>query len=421
MSGHASYAQPVSLEVNAQKFEPLPIAIPDFQSNAPKIAIDIKNIVENNLKNSGLFRVIPSTSYLEKPQIGQVPNFENWRPLGAAALLVADVQLNDNKTLQLSFRLWDSFTGQQLFGQKLSGQIFSLRRLAHKMSDAVYTQLTGEGPYFDSKIIFIDETGSKKRRRKRLAIMDQDGANMRYLTPKNEYVLSPRYSMRAQRVVFTTLNKSGSSLHLMDPSTGARERIIQYRNKMVFSPALSPDGQKIAMSVENGGNTDIYIYNIATRRMYPLTSGFSIDTSPSFSPDGQQIVFNSDRGGAQQLYTMSINGGQPKRISYGSGRYATPVWSPKGDKIAFTKMSGGNFSIGIMSPDGTNERILASSFLDEAPSWAPNGRSVVFFRQMAGVRGQSALYKVDISGFIPEQRVKTPHYASDPSWSPLLN
>ena len=412
-------ANPTELEVNAQRFSPMPIAVPAFNGADAGLSAKMREILVNNLQESGLFQVVNPSSYLEKPALNQVPDPANWQHLRVAALVVAEVTKIGND-INLAFRLWDSSTGQQLFGQQFKGNQNVSRRLAHKMSDAVYTQLTGEGPYFDSQIVFVDEAGPKSRRLKRLAVMDQDGANVRYLSSRNEYIMNPRYSAKAQRIVFTTLGKSSSALHLMDPSTGRREKLIEYQDRMAFSPALSPDGQNVALSVESAGNTDIYIYNIPTRRMYALTSGFSIDTSPSFSPDGQMIVFNSDRGGSQQLYTVSVSGGTPKRISYAAGRYATPVWSPKGDKIAFTKMGGGKFSIGTISTDGSNERILASSFLDEAPSWAPNGRSLVYFRQVPGASGKTALYRVDISGYVPERRVSTPQDASDPAWSPLL-
>lgn len=407
------------LEVSASRFEPMPIAIPYFHGNNQQIADKIREIIANNLQNSGLFRVVPPQSYISQPAINEMPQFENWRPLGVAAIVVGDVSVTGGNIV-VSFRLWDTGTGQQVIGQQFAGNNSIVRRLGHKVSDAVYTQLTGEGPYFDSQIVYVDEAGPKKSRMKRLAVMDQDGANVRYLTSNNEYILTPRYSAKAQRVVFTTLDKKGSALHLMDPSTGRRERLIYYPNRMVFSPALSPDGQNVAMSIENNGTTNIYMYNIATKHMYKITSGFAIDTSPSFSPDGTQIVYNSDMGGTQQLYVTSVSGGSPRRISYGSGRYATPTWSPKGDKIAFTKMQGGKFSIGVMTPDGGNEKVLASSFLDEGPSWAPNGRSVVFFRQIAGISGQTNLYQVDISGYIRERKINTPRDGSDPSWSPLL-
>lgn len=415
----SAQAAPVELTVNAQKFEPMPLAIPDFHGNNPQIAQRIRDVVVRNLENSGLFHIVPVESYLAKPALNSAPNFENWKPLGAASLIVGDVQLSGNQ-IHFSFRVWDVYGGQQITGQQFKGSTSILRRLGHKTSDVIYSALTGEGPYFDSQIVFIDESGSKNNKRKRLAVMDQDGQNVRYLTNRKEYILSPRYSAKAQRIVFTTLGRDGSALHLMDPSTGRREKLLSYPNRMVYAPSLSPDGEYVAMSVENIGNSDIYVYHIPSKRIYQVTSGYSIDTSPSFSPDGQMIVFNSDRGGSQQLYTVPTGGGQAMRISYGDGRYATPVWSPKGDKIAFTKMKSGKFSIGTMSVDGSHERILASSFLDEAPSWAPNGRSLIFFRQQAGSRGQSALYSVDISGYLPERRVPTPRDASDPSWSPLL-
>jgi len=412
------------LTVSAEKFQPMPIAIAEFTVSNPeynKTARLIKKIIANNLSGSGLFNIIPSASYLEKLTVDTVPTPENWRPLGVAAILVGHVSVGVNGQIEVSYRLWDAGGEGQLYSEKLSADPAIKRRLGHKISDKIYTELTGEAPYFDSQIVFVDETGTKTNRRKRLAIMDQDGGNMRYLTSSSEYILTPRYANNKHRIVFSTLNKASSAIHYMDPTTGRREKIIAFRGKMVFAPSLSPDAKKIAYSIENNGNTDLFVFNIITRRSKRLTSGFSIDTSPSWSPDSQKIVFNSDRGGSQQLYIVSASGGSPSRISYGKGTYATPIWSPQGDKIAFTKIRGGRFSIGIMSPDGSAERILSSSFLDEAPSWSPNGRYLVFFRQQPGSRGHTMLYKVDVSGYTKELMIKTPRDASDPTWSPLLN
>ncbi len=411
------------LDVTAQKFEPMPLAVAEFTVSNPEytsIANDIRLIIANNLANSGLFRIIPKEAYIEKLTIDMPPTPDNWRPVGVAAIIAGHVSVGVNGQIEVSYRLWDAGGQGQLFAEKLSGAPSIKRRLAHKVSDSVYTKLTGEGPYFDTQIIFVDETGTKRDRHKRLAIMDQDGGNLRYLTAQNEYILTPRYAHNVHRIVFSTLDKNSSAIHYMDPTTGRRERIISFKGRMVFSPSLSPDGRLIAYSIESDGNTDLYVFNISTRQSRRLTSGFSIDTSPSWSPDGTQIVLNSDRGGSQQLYVMPTAGGEPKRISYGSGQYATPVWSPKGNKIAFTRFTGGQFAIGIMSPDGSGEKILASSFLDEAPSWSPNGRYLVFFRQQPGARGQTSLYKVDIAGYTREVSIKTPQDASDPTWSPLL-
>lgn len=411
------------LTVSAQKFEPMPIAITDFTVSNPEyvpVAAEIRKIITNNLVDSGLFRLVDRNAYISKLTIDKQLDPDNWRPLGVAAVLVGHIGVGINGQIEASYRLWDAGGQGQLFGEKLTADRRIYRRLAHKISDGVYTKLTGEGPYFDSQIIFVDESGSKANRRKRLAIMDQDGGNLRYLTSENEYILSPRYASNMHRIVFATLNKTSSAIHYMDPTTGRREQIIAFNGKMVFAPSLSPDGNLIAYSIESGGNTDLYIFNILTRKSRRLTAGYAIDTSPSWSPDSKHIVFNSDRGGSQQLYVTPSSGGEIKRISFGTGTYATPVWSPKGNKIAFTKISKGRFSIGIMSTDGSNEKILASSFLDEAPSWSPNGRYLVFFRQSPGARGRTILYKVDISGYTSEIAIQTPRDASDPAWSPLL-
>jgi TolB protein len=420
LSAHAR----TELDVAAQQFKPMPIAISDFTFSNPEyrsIAFEIRNIIANNLTSSGLFQIIPSATYIETLTIDSVPNAENWRLTGAAAIVVGHVGVGGNGQIEVSYRLWDAGGQGQIHSQKLSASPSIKRRLAHKVSDGIYSKLTGEDPYFDTQIVFVDEFGSKLNRQKRLAIMDQDGGNLRYLTSNNEYILTPRYANNKHRIVFSTLNKSSSAVHYMDPTTGRREQIISFRGRMVFAPSLSPNGNLIAYSIETAGNTDLYVFNIATRQSKQLTSGFSIDTSPSWSPDGSQIVFNSDRGGSQQLYVTSLQGGEPRRISFGTGNYATPIWSPKGNKIAFTKIKGGQFSIGIMSPDGESEKILSSSFLDEAPSWSPNGRYLVFFRQSPGRTGRTLLYKVDISGFTKEIILRTPRDASDPAWSPLLN
>ncbi|MFT6071795.1 MAG: TolB protein [Alphaproteobacteria bacterium] len=412
------------LDVVAQKFQPMPIAISEFTISNPEyahIARDLRTIIANNLDGSGLFKVVSKNAYIEKLTIDTPPNPENWRPVGVAAIIVGHVGVGVNGQVEVSYRLWDAGGQGQLFSEKLSSDPAIKRRLAHKVSDSVYAKLTGEEPYFDTQIVFVDETGSKIDRRKRLAIMDQDGGNLRYLTSTNEYILTPRYAYNKHRIVFSTLNNASSAIHYMDPTTGRRERIISFKGKMVFAPSLSPNGDLIAYSIEDSGNTDLHVFNIATRKSKRVTSGFSIDTSPSWSPDGKKIVFNSDRGGSQQLYVMSATGGEAKRISYGAGQYATPIWSPKGNKIAFTKIKGGRFSIGIMSVDGSSEKILSSSFLDEAPSWSPNGRYLVFFRQQPGRKGRTMLYKVDISGYTPEVAIKTPQDASDPAWSPLLD
>ena len=319
----------------------------------------------------------------------------------------------------VKFRVYDVFAGQELGkGLQLAGTRAGWRRMAHKVADQVYTRITGEGGYFDSRVVYVSETGPKDNRKKRLAIMDYDGANNQFLTDSSAIVLAPRFSPTGDRVLYTSYETGFPKIYVLDVASVGR-RVLESRDgTMSFAPRFAPDGRKVVFSLESGGNTDIYLMDVATGAEQRLTNAPSIETAPSFSPDGSQIVFESDRSASQQLYVMSANGGEPRRISAGPGRYGTPVWSPRGDLVAFTKQSKGRFHIGIMRTDGTGEKLLTASFLEEGPTWAPNGRVIMFTRETQGTDGQSSLYSVDISGR-NLQRVRTEGGASDPSWSPL--
>jgi TolB protein len=291
--------------------------------------------------------------------------------------------------------------------------------MAHKVADQVYARITGEGPYFDSRVVFVSESGPKDNRAKRLAIMDYDGANVQYLTDSSTIVIAPRFSPDGNRILYTSFTSGFPRIYEMDLGSVQSRSLEEQPGTMTFAPRYAPDGQTVVFSLEQGGNSDIYAMNSRGGGAARLTSAPSIETAPSYSPDGSQIVFESDRSGTQQLYVMSAGGGEPVRISNGAGRYGTPVWSPRGDLIAFTKQHQGRFHIGVMRTDGSEERLLTSSFLDEGPTWAPNGRVLMFTRQGAGASGEPALYSVDISGRNLRQ-VPTEGPASDPAWSPLL-
>ncbi|MHB8529411.1 MAG: Tol-Pal system beta propeller repeat protein TolB, partial [Caulobacteraceae bacterium] len=345
------------------------------------------------------------------------PVFDSWKAINAQALLTGAVVSDADGRLRVDFRLWDIYAGEQLLGLQFSSTPENWRRVAHKIADAVYEKLTGEKGYFDTRVVFVADSGTRLKPVKRLAIMDQDGANPSYLTNGAYLVFTPRFSSSSQEITFMALRPTGSSLYLFNIETGRQESLGHFEG-MVFAPRFSPDGRKVAFSVEKAGNTDIYLMDLGSHATRRLTTDPAIDTSPSFSPDGGQIVFNSDRGGSPQLYIMSAGGGGAHRISFGSGRYTTPVWSPDGKLIAFTKQEGQEFHIGVMRPDGSEEKILTTSFLDEGPAWAPNSRVIMFSRQNRG--GPSRLWTVDVSGRAA-QPAPYPLPASDPAWSPLLN
>ena len=407
----------VEIDINQGNIEPLPIAITDFISS-DGIGAQISGVIANDLSSSGLFAPIGKGAFIEKVSNPDVaPRFEDWRVINAQALVIGRVVEEGDGRLRAEYRLWDTFAGEQMAGEQYFTNRDNWRRVAHIIADAIYRRLTGEKGYFDTRVVFVSESGPRDARVKRLAIMDQDGANVRYLTRGDDIVLTPRFSPTRQEITYMDFAGGEPKVYLLQLETGQRELVGDFPG-MTFSPRFSPDGQQVVMSLEQGGNANIYSMDLRTRRTTRLTNSNAIDTSPSFSPDGSRVVFESDRGGRQQLYVMGAGGGEPQRISFGNGSYSTPVWSPRGDLIAFTKQSGGQFSIGVMRPDGSGERILTTGFHNEGPTWAPNGRVLMFFRQAAGAGGPQ-LYSIDLTGR-NERQIPTPEFASDPAWSPLL-
>ncbi len=410
------------LQVTEGNVAPLPIAIPNFVAGSPadgEVGVGVAQVITNNLKRSGLFAPIDQAAFIEKiVNIDAAPQFQSWKTINAQALVTGRMTRQGDGRLKAEFRLWDVTSGQQLTGQQYFTSPEYWRRIAHIISDQIYERLTGDKGYFDSRVVFVDETGAKERRVKRLALMDQDGANVRYLTRGSDLVLTPRFSPSTQEITYMEFGQGDPRVYLRNIETGQSEIVGNFPG-MSFAPRFSPDGQRVIMSLQQGGNSNLFVMDLRSKSTTRLTDTPAIDTSPSYAPDGTRICFESDRGGKPQIYVMPATGGAAQRISFGEGSYSTPVWSPRGDYIAFTKQGAGQFSIGIMKPDGSGERILTSGFHNEGPTFAPNGRVLMFFRDPGGNSGPS-LFTVDISGR-NEQRVPTPGFASDPAWSPLLS
>ena len=424
LASPAARAQ-LQIDVTSANVDPLPIAVTDIHGETrttQELGEEIASVIRGNLTRSGLFRVIDQRAYLEEPADIQVrPNFANWRTIQAQALVAGNVRIENDGRLRTEFRLWDVFAGSQLTGLVYFTSPENARRIGHIISDAIYKRLTGEEGYFDTRIVYVAESGPPDRRVKRLAIMDQDGFNHRFLTDGANLVLTPRFSPTQQVVTYMSYFQNQPRVYLYNIDTGQQEILGDFPG-MTYAPRFSPDGEKVLFSMAQDGNSDVFTMDLRTRVTRRLTRNLAIDTSPSMSPDGDRVTFNSDRSGSQQIYTMNADGSDIQRISFGDGRYATPVWSPRGDLIAFTKLKGGRFFIGVMRPDGTGERILTESFLDEGPTWSPNGRVLIFFRQVPGSddgRGGSVrLWSVDLTGRNLRE-VPTPMDASDPAWSPL--
>ncbi len=401
--------------------EPMPIALPDFSAARPEdreLARRLTGVVVSDLTGTGLFRRIPQEAYISVPAgVDSRIRFSDWKAVNARALIAGSLQ-SAGSAVEVNFRLFDVFAEAELGkGVRFTAGAGNWRRVAHKIADSIYQRITGELPYFDSRVAFISESGPKGNRLKRLAIMDYDGANVRPLTDGSAIVLAPRFSPDGSLLIYTSYETGVPSVFLLNLRSGVEQSILQSA-EMAFAPRFSPDGGKVVLSLTMGANTDIYEVEIGSRRIRRLTSSAAIDTAPSLSPDGKWLAFESDRSRTQQIYVMRVDGGTPRRISFGEGRYGTPVWSPAGDYIAFTKQRRGRFHIGVMRADGSEERILTSSFLDEGPTWSPNGRVLMFSRETPGPSGGPSIYSVDLYGRNLRQ-VRTPQFGSDPAWSPL--
>ena len=413
------------VEVRA-RIDPIPIAIPAFaggDGEAQRLGNDIAGVITNNLARSGLFRAIDPQAFIGQ-QTGDVPVFANWKGIGAQALVTGRVESQGGNKVRVEFRLWDVLPGQQIQGTAYSTESVNWRRIAHIISDVIYERLLGEKGYFDTRIVYVAGSGPRDRRVKRLAIMDQDGENNSFLTDGTWIAKTPRFHPSQDKVAFMSYQNNRPRVYMFDLDT-KRQSVLGEFNGMTLSPRFAPDGNSVIMAQSTpGGNADIYTVDLASRRASRLTNSGSIDVSPCFSPDGTQIVFNSDRGGDQQLYVMNADGSGQKRISFGNGRYATPVWSPRGDLIAYTRLFQNTFAIGVMRPDGSGERILSESYYVEGPTFAPNGRVIMFWRETPardnrGTGFSARLVSVDITGF-NERQIPTPTDASEPSWGPLL-
>ncbi|MCG8442829.1 MAG: Tol-Pal system beta propeller repeat protein TolB [Caulobacterales bacterium] len=422
-AGFAPAAAQLRIDITAATQKPLPIAIPDFLgagAQEERIGADLATVIANNLTRSGLFGPVDQSAFIERIQdIDVQPRFQDWRLVGADALLVGGVDIDDQGRLNVAFRLWDLTVQQQLVGLRIQTTPDNWRRVAHQVSDAIYERLTGETGYFDTRIVFIAESGPKTNRLKRLAIMDQDGANPSFLTDGPHLVLTPRFSPTNQQITFLSYGSGQPQVYLFNIETGRREVLGDFPG-ITFAPRFNPAGTGVIFTLEEDGNSDIWTMDLRTRQRQQLTRDPAIDTSPTYEPNGRRITFNSDRGGEPHIYVMNANGSNAQRISFGRGRYSTPVWSPRGDLIAFTKSIRQTFYIGVMRPDGTGERILTDGYFVEGPTWSPNGRVLMFTKETRGQQSRSEIISIDLTGF-NERRVPTPGDGSDPAWSPLLD
>lgn len=429
-----------TIEITKGSRQAYPIAIPDFadpDNETNGLAQQISEVIRSDLASTGLFSLVDPAAFIQRDlDLNVQPRFEDWRIIRANGLVVGQAAINRDGRLLVSLRMWNIVTGDQYDIRGTKGRNYvvdveSWRRSAHKIADDIYSRLTGGEGYFDSRIVFTAESGPATDRTRRLAIMDSDGENFRYLTQGESEIITPRFSPTEQVITYMAYEGEfrRARVYLFNLENG-RQEVLGRFNGITYAPRFSPDGQSVILSEARNGNSDLYMVDLATLQTRRLTDHPAIDTSPSMSPDGKRITFTSDRGGSGQIYIMNTDGSPltcPSggrdtacRITFGRGTYFTPVWSPRGDLIAFTKLRGGKFYIGVIGVDGKGERILTESpYLDEGPTWSPNGRVIAFFRE-SSPGGGPKLWTIDLTGDNLKQ-LDTPTDASDPAWSPILS
>ncbi len=398
---------------------PTPQPVPTPAGDTAQLGRSVAEVIAADLRSTGLFTPLGPVGVRAYPYPEAAsPFYAEWRNAGASALVSGYVEARPDGRITVGCYLHDVTAGRELTHQGFAVAATEWRRAAHKCADTIYSRLSGEQPFLDTRVVYVAETGPKNNRLKRIAIMDSDGSNHRYLTTGKATVVTPRFSPRGDKLVYMSYQGRMARVYVLDVASGA-ERLLVPGRVTTFAPRFSPDGRDIVFSMASGGNTDLYVVGATGGTPRRLTATPGADTSPSYSPDGRQIVFESDRSGTQQLYVMDADGSNQKRISFGGARYASPVWSPRGNQIAFTRIGGGAFRIGVMSPSGGGEKTLTDAWQDEGPSWAPNGQFVMFHRTARG-SGEATLYAVSVNGGRP-RILPTPLGGSDPSWSPLQN
>ncbi|MDA0939118.1 MAG: Tol-Pal system beta propeller repeat protein TolB [Proteobacteria bacterium] len=409
------------IDINQGNTNPIPIAINNFDGvnvRSAHIAKRILDVAKQDLISTGLFNLIDDNAFLEHVHVDSIPNFSNWRKINASIIIIGLVDTTDDGKLTLQFKIWDSYNEKSIGGMQYNTHENGWRRVAHKIADKIYENLTGDTGYFDTRITFAAELKKAGILYKKLAIMDYDGANFKMLSGNSDLVLSPSFDMQNQRIIYMSYKgKETPKVYVLNIETGF-QRVVGSFHGISFAPRFSPDGNYAILSVGGLMETNIYEVQLETGLMQKITNQKNVvNTSPSYSPDGKKIVFNSNRSGTRQIFVMNRDGSDIVQISQGEGSYTAPSWSPRGDYIAFTKSYMGNFYIGIMKTDGTSERLLTKSWLDESPSWSPNGRIIIFRRQDPD--GASRICSVDITGR-NERVINTTVDASSPSWSSLL-
>ena len=397
---------PLQIDIRKGVVSRIPVAFLGFQPIESEI--DIGSVVENDLKLSGSFSILPNYSMGQREEDALcTPNLLLWQSYPGAMIVQGNITTNGN-IISVELKMYDAALNKLLKTGTIYANTGKWRSLAHKISNAIYYELTGEKGIFDTQIVFVAQSGTPLKPISRIAIIDQDGANFRFLTPPNEYCHTPKTSPVSPDIAYAFFNKRRSMLRVHNLDTGQKS-ILPIKG-IGISTDFSPNGRTILFGDSCNGSTTLHAYDRSTGQTKQMNQAYGgISVSPSCAPDGQSFVVSSDqdlvrsptqgkrRIGAPKLYVIQYSTGAARLLSQNTGSYLCPAWSPDGQYIAFVKRSKGHYYIGIMNADGTGERMLASDHVIDYPSWAPNSRMVIFSAQQRRF-GPYSLFMVDLTG-----------------------
>ena len=389
----------------------VPIAIAAFKGEEA-VPPGLTNIVTADLTRSGFFKIIDSGGVNPIPAEPAEVQYPMWKARGADILVIGSVSPLSGGKWDVRFRLLDVGKQSQLAGFAYEVTAQQLRSTAHKIADAIYEKLTGDAGVFSTKIAYIVKKGTRFE----LQVADADGNGAQTILASNEPIISPAWSPDGTRLAYVSFESKKPIVYIQSLLTGTRTVAANFRGSN-SAPAWSPDGRRLAVVLTKDGNSQIYLINADGGNVTRLTNTNTIDTEPSFAPDGQWIIFTSDRGGSPQIYRVPVSGGAPERLTFEGTYNVSPHYAPDGKSFVFVQRNGGRFNVALQDFVSKQAQLLTENSVDESPSFAPNGRIVLYATE---IRGRGILASVSSDGRVRQRFSTESGDVREPAWGPIV-